>query len=168
MRDMGSKLVLRSHRWPAVVLCALAVACSSGTERDDEGNVTDAGDVGAFDLRPGDCFNDTDNEAEEFESLRVVPCDDPHDNEIYASFDYPADDGEPFPGIEAIYEFGEPECFDAFEAFVGSGYDESEFDFDLIYPIQEGWDEFDDRTILCYLWQFELEKIEGSAEGTRR
>lgn len=160
-------------RFVAIVVLLLAgagalTACEESAERNDAGAVVEAGKVDAFSLQPGDCFNDADNPDEVFTSLKVVPCSDLHDNEIFATFNYPAGDDEDFPGDAAISAFGIDACVTAFESFVGARYEDSALDFDFIVPTRESWTYDDDRELLCYLWQMDLAKLRGSMEGSGR
>ena len=58
------------------------------------------GNVDAFQMRVGDCFDDTAelgmDEAGEVSSLPGVPCADPHDNEVFAVFDVEVDPPQDF------------------------------------------------------------------------
>ncbi|MCL1692644.1 MAG: septum formation family protein [Actinomycetia bacterium] len=132
----------------AVSVLVLA-ACSSG---DSES---------VFDLRPGDCFDDVIENgeiAEESETLPMVDCDDPHDNEAYAL--YNMDDGA-FPTQAAIDDEAIAKCVPLFEDYVGSEYDTSRLDIFWIFPTAESWDE-GDREVACVLYDLDLNKLTGS------
>ena len=160
-----------------VVLAGLGVAAaliagitsSDGSGEVAEVAVTDADDgvasqdTGVFDLRPGTCFDDgTVFDADEVEQVPVVPCDGPHDNEIFAAFDLP--DGE-FPGDDAVFEQGEEGCLERFPDFVGIDYASSRYVVSTLYPTASSWDD-GDREVLCFLYDIDLEKLTGSAAGT--
>lgn len=89
------------------------------------------------DLSPGDCFDDQSaggELVEEFETVPMVDCDKPHDNEAYAVFDLP--DGA-YPGDDAITEQGLDGCLPLFEGYVGSSYETSRLDIFPITPLAE-------------------------------
>ncbi len=135
------------------VLMALSVlvlaACSSG---DSES---------VFDLRPGDCFDDViegGDFAEEAETLPMVDCEDPHDNEAYALYDVA--DGA-FPGQAAIDDEAIAKCVPLFEDYVASDYETSRLDIWWIFPTAESWSE-GDREVACVLYDLDLNKLTGS------
>lgn len=115
---------------PRKALVALAFAetaglmltsCSTAApERDAETNeVTSVGSESAFSMNIGDCFND-EGESDEVSDLPVVPCDQPHDNEVV----YITNLGEgDFPGDEVLGEQATQICVDQFESIVGVAYD---------------------------------------------
>ena len=61
-------------------------------DRDSTGAIVSAGNVDAFQMRVGDCFNDGSTFGDDsVDSVPGVPCADPHDNEVYAVFDVTAE-----------------------------------------------------------------------------
>jgi hypothetical protein len=149
-----------------------ATACGGGPERDESGQIVESGDLGVFDVRVGDCFNDPPDLISSadalIESFVAVPCSEPHDNEVYALVDHPAGDDQPFPGIDALDEYGAGVCFSAFRPYVGRSYESSELDFFSFTPSEEGWERIDDREIICALYEVNLARLTGSMRGTRR
>ena len=112
--------------------------------RDATGVVIEGGEAAPFDLRRGDCFN---NPGEgEVHTVEVVPCQEPHDFEVYHLFTF--DDG-PYPGDEAIKNRWINDCLAEFEPFVGSSFDESMLDVSAIFPTPQSWEELGDREVLC-------------------
>ena len=117
------------------------------------------------DLKPGDCFDDETANGEILEEVQTVPmvdCNDPHDNEVYANLD--AVDGD-FPGNEALLEEGLTRCLPLFESYVGSPYDTSRLDIFPITPVAEGWAD-GDRNITCVLYDLDLNKLTGSMKSS--
>lgn len=151
----------------AVTAAATIVAVSCGgaatvdeTTRED-GEVVEAGDVGAFRLQVGDCF---DAEAEgEVQSLPVVPCNEEHTGEVFHLFDLP--DGE-FPGTDSLASSATDGCLGAFEGYVGIDFESSRFDIAYLTPTQVSWDELDDREVVCTLSDVEGARLTGSAAGS--
>ena len=145
-------------RFPAaaalVALLALTGCSDDGPEatRDEAGAVATQGSVDALDVAVGDCVNDPEGiDSEEgavFESIEAVPCDQPHDNEIYHQFDLPEGD---WPGEDALFEQAGQGCEAEFAAFVGLGYDESALDIAPITPVEESWDQ-GDREVSCAVY----------------
>jgi len=100
-----------------VAAFAGTTALEDNTTRNDDGAITESGGLGAFQMRVGDCFNHAPAEDDEFvASVEGVPCNTPHDNEVFAEFDVaPA---AVFPGQDAIYEEAWLGCLDRFEEWV--------------------------------------------------
>ncbi|MFN2484568.1 MAG: septum formation family protein [Candidatus Limnocylindria bacterium] len=120
--------------------------------------------VSAFDLDPGVCFNDV--EGTEVGSVPTVPCDQPHDNEVFEVVNYPAGGDEPYPGDSTMQSYAEQECKGLFDEYVGLDYDSSEFYLLPITPSEGTWGD-GDREIICSLYE-PGEKLTGSARGARR
>ena len=110
----------------AVVGFALAGCASAAgpaeTPSSTAGPSRGTDDITAEDLEVGDCLNDAELSGIVTE-VPVVPCSEPHDSEAYAEFDLA--DG-PYPGRDEINAQGEAGCVEAFTAFVGIPFNESE------------------------------------------
>lgn len=130
----------------AIALVLLSSACAGSLEQ----------------LAVGDCFDDWDglelDAVQEVESVPIVDCSEPHDNELYLVERLP--DG-PFPGDTAMEEMAVGTCFDAFAEFVGTPYEDSRLDFGFLISTDEMWDS-GVRTISCFVWDVEFLKLTGS------
>ncbi len=163
---------MRTSIRPAAAAAALLVAATGltgcalfgpGAVRDGgTGEVTAGGQLDAFALRVGDCFNDA--AGEEFEALEVVPCADPHDNELFFEFSFP--DG-PYPTEDEFTAATIERCDPAFAEFVGTDYDASSLDYWWITPTAAGWDEIDDRVVQCAVWD-PAGRVSGSVRQSGR
>lgn len=133
---------------------------SLGRELDDRiEEQAGADDDFLFELGVGDCLDDVlDTGVVDEED--AIPCEEPHDLEVYAALDLP--DGE-YPG-EEVYEQADLECVEEFEIFTAESYEESPLDFLSITPNEEGW-EAGDREVICLLYDVAGEKLTGSARG---
>lgn len=152
----------------AAVLIGAAVFGGAGafddnTVRDDAGAIIEGGGLGAFALQVGDCFNFPDEEV--VISLEALPCSQPHDAEAYLSFDQ---DGEKYPGADAVAAATERGCFAAFKSFVGIPWEESELDISALEPTQESWEDGDDREVTCAIVSYDSSKLVGSTRGSNR
>jgi len=116
------------------------------------------GEVDFWTAPVGQCFSD---------ESQVVDCATPHDNEIFAIISHPAGVGEPFPGDDALVDFGLEGCVPAFEGYVGAAYEASIYEIGIVRPTQAAWDE-GGRRVICTLYQRDLERITGSARSTVR
>jgi len=127
--------------------------------RDEAGQIVEGGEVGAFRIRLGDCFNS--GAIDEIESVQGVPCSSPHDGEVYLAFLLPEGDGS-YPGDPVISDSATEGCYDAFEPFVGAEYETSALDFWSIQPTAGSWDALDDREVLCVLSNYDGTKKTGT------
>jgi len=120
-----------------------------------------------FQLRPGDCYNDVlvgDEYVGEFETLPMVDCDAPHDNEAFASFSFEVEGGL-YPGAFAFDDEAIARCGPLFEEYVGSSYEISRLDFLWLFPTAESW-AGGDRQIDCVLFDYDLNKLMGSMRNS--
>jgi len=145
MADDVSMEILGSRSISLVVVLAFVAAACGG------GNV--------FDLSVGTCFNDEDLTETEVTDVPIVECADPHDNEVYYLFDMA--DGV-FPGIDQVRTTALDGCIAAFDGYVGLDYQSSELVATFLAPSSGSWDQQNDREVVCFLFQIDLEKLTGS------
>jgi hypothetical protein len=136
----------------ALTGCSLITSALNGGESD------------VFTLKVGDCLNDGES-ADEMTTVPVVPCDEPHDSELYAAATM---EGDEYPGVDETIDFADEACLDEFEDFVGVSYEESIYGYGIIYPSEDSW-AGGDREVLCSIGQADengdIVKLEGSLEG---
>lgn len=136
-------------------------------DRDSTGAIVSGGDVDAFTMRVGDCFDDTNSIATqdggEVTSLPGVPCAEPHDNEVYAVIDL---DVASFPQGDEMSELAFESCLERFEPFVGLEYESSTLDILTLYPTEDSWKLQNDREVVCALYDMNASKLTGSAKGS--
>lgn len=142
------------------------VACGDGgPSRDASGAIQEAGEASVFALKVGDCFDDTDaTGVGVVAEVPVVPCDDPHDNEVFHQFDM---NGSVYPGQDAALEGSLGPCLAQFLPFVGIDYFESELEIFPITPTEASW-AAGDRTVYCALYATDLSKLTGSMRNSGR
>ena len=133
----------------SVALAFVAVACGPA-----EGETLDA-----FQMSAGDCFDDVALGTEEVADVPAVPCAQPHDNEVFATFD--VTDGA-FPGDERLYEMADQGCLDRFQGAIGAPYEQSVLVFTTLIPSERSWNERNDREVVCVAYHMQLEKLTGS------
>ncbi|MBX9718616.1 MAG: septum formation family protein [Microbacteriaceae bacterium] len=128
--------------------------------RDDEGRIIEPNEqTDAFALRVGDCL-DNATATGEVQTVPTVPCDGPHDGEIYSAH-LLGQSG--YPGEDAVLGQAEALCLAAFEDFVGEPYLDSRFDFSYYYPTAASW-ATGDREVLCVIYDPEG-PVTGSLAG---
>lgn len=151
------------RNWVIYIAAAVGFAifgAANKADRDGSGAIVGEGNVNAFQIRVGDCFDDS-NSLDEVTDLPGVPCSQPHDNEAYAILDLTI---ASYPGGDGMFELANTACLERFEAFVGRDYDSSSLDIFALYPSQQSWKQ-DDREVVCAVYDMNAEKLEGSAKG---
>jgi hypothetical protein len=141
---------------------AAVIGISTAAERNAAGDITTAGAVDAFEVRVGDCFDDEAFASSEISEIPGVPCSQPHDNEVYATFDIAGE----WPGDERVEELAYEGCFERFAGAIGKSYEDSVIDFTTIFPTQGSWKQRDDREVVCVGFHMEAEELTGSIIGS--
>ena len=123
---------------PLVAGIVLLAGWLTGASRSDDGEIDRAGSLDAFDIQQGDCLDLPDSD-EDVAEVQAVPCDEPHEGEVYALPTLAAGPDAPFPDEVSLIEQSGDACYRAFEPFVGQPYDLSSLDFRLLNPSQDSW-----------------------------
>jgi len=130
------------------------------SQPDESGEAVDV-----FSISLGDCLNTSGlSDTTEVESIPVVPCSEPHEDEVYYVFDSTASE---YPGEDELKNEARETCIDEFADFVGLAYDESSLDYWPMYPTEQSWEQ-GDREILCMVYDLSGEKVTGSLAGAAR
>lgn len=96
-------------------------------------------DNNVLDLTTGDCFNDPADGSQEIANVEMVDCNEPHDNEAFHVFQIDA------LGTQSEYEAA---CIEAFEAYVGIDYLDSEIFVGNVSPTPDSFSD-GDRDVVC-------------------
>ncbi len=144
-----------------VLFVTLIVVAVAGGFDDDSVDVND--------LDVGDCVDVPDSPGQtEVRQLDGTDCAEPHDAEVFAVADIATGDDD-YPGQSEVIGMVEEACTgDAFRAYVGRGYAESELDVYYLFPIEEMWEDADDREYVCMAVTVDSSPLSGSVEGSGR
>jgi hypothetical protein len=119
-------------------------AIGDETARDETGAIVESGGVGVFQLQVGDCVQLPD--ATEVQSVEGVPCDEPHDAQVFSEFDLA---GTTYP-VDIDTEAGDG-CYERWQPTLGTVYeDDLERDITFFTPTPEGW-LTGDRGVTCFV-----------------
>lgn len=119
------------------------------------------------DLRIGDCYEPVeDADDQTLLAAIIVPCEQPHPNEVFGLGDLPGGPDAPFPGVDPIDDDAIELCDSAFESYVGVALDNSRYSYVYYTPTEESW-AGGDRVVMCSV-EDGGRLIEGSVEGTER
>lgn len=150
-------------------LAVVAYNIATDANRDESGAIVSEGNIDAFAIKLGDCFNDNSSlasdEASEVSSIPGVPCSEPHDYEVFAVYDV---DQSEYPGTEAMSNLAHEGCVARFDEFVGYDYESSALDVTTLYPTAQSWSIQGDREVICAIFDMSGERMTGTAEGSQR
>jgi hypothetical protein len=125
--------------------------------------LTGADTTGVGALEVGECVqDDTPRDKGQVETVDVVPCSQPHDEEVFAIVPL---GGQQLPAEAELQRLAEPACTAQFRTYVGVASDASQLDFDWWTPTKESWAS-GDRTVLCVLENADTSRLVGSMRGT--
>ena len=116
-----------------------------------------------FHLKVGDCFDEP--AVADGTALLYSSCDVPH---LYEAYALVVMEGATYPGEQAVLDFGQRACSDAFQGYVGSSLATSKFTYSFIYPTEGTWNNMGDREFLCTVTPHDEVKTTGSAKDSRK
>jgi hypothetical protein len=111
----------------------------------------------------GDCFNAYD----EIDVTTRVPCDAPHDGEVFHFENHPAPYGDPYPNGAELEEYALRVCYAWFEPFTGGLYEVSRLEIGVVTPTEPQWTDSRARYrgITCYVHDPAGGPLVGSMRG---
>ena len=149
--------------YAAMALTVIILAGCGEAPRNAASESEGPGEVDAFALQVGDCYDDPTLATENVTGVAGVPCDEPHDNEVFALFDIERDT---FPGDSLTLALGNRGCLEHFAEYVGTTYAESRLAINTLVPSAGSWEELGDREVVCIAFLYDLSKLTGSVRGT--
>lgn len=146
-----------------LALLALPLALAACSDAYDDPLATS---TSVFQMPVGMCMTDRrDSQTGEVGEVAAIPCERPHRQEVFhvEKVDFPS-----WPGQEAVDKRADEICDANFEAYVGLPYDDSEFLWSYLSPNEGGWNQQNDREVVCVLVLDGDVEWTGSAKGTKR
>jgi hypothetical protein len=142
-----------SRRGRAAAVLAASAALSGCSFLGIGGHITlPSISLSVFHLRAGMCFNPPATIAAQVTTLKIVPCRDPHTEEVYDTKSaYPAANGAAYPGAQKLEDVANGMCLEAFAGYVGVEYQHSWLFYTYLLPSVRSWSTDDDRQIVCIL-----------------
>lgn len=141
-----------------VAIAAFVLLTSA--ERDEQGVITEGGDVRAASLRVGDCVNGL-NDATVVSSLPAVPCGQVHEGEVFAVFDLPAGD---YPGVEEVDRLVDEGCNARLETYSTRAVEDPDIGLYYVFPQELNWIA-GDRSVSCLVLSLSDDGLTGSVRG---
>jgi hypothetical protein len=135
-----------------------------GAGRSDTGEIAKPGDLGANNLRVGDCYDLKDPQASEIEDVAAKPCTEAHEYELYFVGSMP--EGA-YPADAVFEQYVIDNCDPAFTTYVGKSYQESKLDIYWLIPTDASWRQ-GDRSVQCAVFDPAIPRLTGSLKGANR
>lgn len=149
----------RSMTMVVGVLVLVLGGCSGDDDvRDEDGTVINPGDASVFELEVGDCLDPDADASGEISEIPIVPCDDPHTQEVFGVVTHP---DETYPGATEVASFADGACLSELESSLGLTLDDGLF-FSYLLPTFDGWNTGGDRQVTCVLVFPDRDVITGS------
>lgn len=150
-RSTGAFRRRRATRVGTMLAIALGAgtlaACGGGGEiRAESGEVIAPGPWSVFDLRVGDCIDDAGAEGD-ISEVQLVPCVDPHTQEVFATVEHPDD---AYPGASEVALWADAQCLGELQSSLGLTLADGLF-VSYLLPSFDGWNKNSDRTVVCVL-----------------
>jgi Domain of unknown function (DUF4190)/Septum formation len=143
-KGMAIAGVVLGGLWMLAIIAAIVAVVATSADRDSStGEITESGDVSAFALEVGDCLNDIE-ESQMITSLPAVPCDQPHEAEVFGMFDLPEGD---YPTEDELVAQADRGCADLMARYAPEAMSNPAIGFFYIYPPEQAWPE--DREVVC-------------------
>ncbi len=117
-------------------------------------------------LKVGDCFGSSTSN--EIRGIKVKPCSERHNSEIFFLVTHPAGPNEPYPGKDTLVQFAADSCLgQPLTDYLGVPLEQSKLkDFEIV-PQESAWKD-GRRLLVCGLDTGGGARITGSVKGTRR
>lgn len=129
---------------PTVALVASIAAAIAVEFSKSDSTAAGNGQVSVDEIRIGDCLNGL-TEGRSIENLPVVPCAEPHDGEVFASFPV---SGAAFPGDAAVTSQAEKGCVERLRSYAPKAAEDQNTQLYYLHPTAASW-LTGDREITC-------------------
>jgi hypothetical protein len=116
----------------------------------------------------GDCYDHRSIGTPPTTSMIVLllPCTLPHENQVFATLDYPP--APTFPGTGVLEAYAKANCVANFAAFVGKPYETSMYGLGYELPTEASWGNGVRHVLGCLLVDPNGGRLTGSAQGTKK
>src|SRR6478752_1419353 len=150
-RRVRSASLARALGMGTTAVCMTGCGWFSGLTSDDAAKPVE---VSVFDVTVEQSFAAQKEVQAEIATLDAIPCNGPHRQEAYAIVAYqpPAGvQGDAFPGDANLKSYADAKCAEQFEKYVGISYLDSSLFFTYLLPSARGWEQSDDRSVVCFV-----------------
>ncbi len=95
-----------------------------------------------------------------------LPCDIPHQAQIFSRIEYPAEHPSFYPGDDIMEDYALAACYVYFEPWVDTAYETSALDIGVITPERDNFEEQGYRFIQCFVERSDGEPLVGDARSS--
>ncbi|WP_089255642.1 septum formation family protein [Asanoa hainanensis] len=127
----------------AVVIVVAAVVGAAVALRGADAS-SSGGEVSAGKLAVGHCVDGL-RESDDVAALPVLPCEQPHEGEVFAIVELPAG---PYPGVDKLGLQAQQECLAQFEDYAPSSVADDKVELFYLHPTELSWTA-GDRGVTC-------------------
>jgi len=154
--------LVASGVWTLVLASVVTWAVVTAADRDSSGEITDAGRVSVHELFVGDCINGVNGTEQDTTvyDLPVVPCNEPHEGEVYSIHELPESS---WPGQRAVEDEADRYCSERFETYASDWANADSLHMTFVYPVLRSWQQ-GDRRVMCIAYH-PTTKLTGSLRG---
>lgn len=121
--------------------------------------------IDAYAVKLGDCLVDPGS-ASTVTKLGRLPCNQPHDVEVFAIYKLSQVVDAPYPGDAQVQQAADDGCGDRFTEFVGVSPNDTTLDYGLFAPTEQTW-KTGDREVVCQVFDPDRQTT-GSLKGANR
>ncbi|MFL6113336.1 MAG: septum formation family protein [Catenulispora sp.] len=107
-------------------------------KRGADGAVSTTGDLNAFSIKVNDCYEKPKDALTGFDSVKAVPCEQPHTAQVYFSFLYP-NATSVAPTDDALKAVVDPQCTDAAKTKVDEAKVPQDALMNYLIPDDNAW-----------------------------
>ena len=124
--------------------------------------------VNKFALTIDDCFDQLEDLAagRPREVTTKIPCDEPHDAQIFSRLSYPAEPGELYPGDDIVEDYALAACYLRFEAWADAIYETSALEIRAFTPTRDDFEAQSYRGIQCFVERNDGAKLVGTSRSS--
>lgn len=124
--------------------------------------------VNKFALTIDDCFDQLEDLAagRPREITTKIPCDEPHDAQIFSRLSYPAEPGELYPGDDIVEDYALAACYLRFEAWADAIYETSALEIRAFTPTRDDFEAQSYRGIQCFVERNDGAKLVGTSRSS--
>lgn len=137
--------IVLSAFWTLLLVVIIVVVSSSpgSATRGANGQISNSGKLNVFSLAVGDCFDNPASQ-QDIASVTAVPCAQPHNAQVFASFDLPGSDSN-YPGN--LTQLASNGC-NAQQDRLNQALVTDSMSVRFIYPVLHAW-QSGERTVTC-------------------
>jgi len=133
----------------AVAGIGYAVKKHNDADRDPTGSISKKGDLDAFSIKVNDCYEKPKDALTGFDSVKAIPCDQPHTAQVYYTFLFP-NATSVAPTDDELKATVDPKCTDAGKTMVDEAKVPQDAMLNYLIPDDRAW-KSGHHDILCVI-----------------